>query len=1243
MKWRGVAAVVVGFAALALWAARGLLVAPGLIGLRHDWPIPPYREQFLQAVREHFFIWSERSMGTRYNLYGLPLTSLLFNTPAVLGLDGVVQTRLILLGVIAAAGCSAWFLGRTLNLRRPWVVASSLFYVLTPVLYDKIVSGYIHYMVSYALLPAALALFVRSTRGGTGGRRDLALAGIGTGLTFYQPQFAIMAPLTLLVWTGSRYGTPTFRPYLRSLAFAFLIAFGINATLVVSAISLSLDSFDTSATFVGQTVGYWSVYASRATNLLDSLVLVDRTFFYFLGAVLPNPALPLWVAATALLFGLVYGGTALRLMRGGKRRRLTLFFLSLALTSAWFGKGLGEPLGDTTFFLFVHVPPVQAFREFGHVMALGALGNAGLLGLALERLHQGWRARGFPSPGKVLRLVNLGAVDRLPSGAVAATLTLALVVVYGWPTLSGDFAGNVQTYSIHPEMHSLYLHLASDPEDYRVLWIPMVQPITYPGTRYAGIDPILLWSPKPTFHHGFPVNGALGPLTQFISSTLRENRTEYLGDLLALTSTRYILLRDEPRTAYQNFSAMGILDRGAYDRYANESRIIPAVLEAQRDLHPAQGFQYSQVKVWENPSWLPHLYAAERTFLVVGDLATLVSLSYLKELPEMVAYVGPRPAFLFLSQLPAGADVHGLMERVDGVIVDGDHLQDLALALMPEADRVVFDHLEAYSDLGLPATERWARVQQFWFWRDWHYVASLDDPVMAIGDVPLHLPLAPGSEGEWDVYVKATGGPRGAPLELYRGEESLGRLNLTALEVSPRWYRLGNVTIDAGNRSITLVSRASEEWSRLQNPSFEEGWDVSIDAPVAWSRLAGQVYLDPAIKGGGDFSVRLEAAPGSPASSLVAQPAPALGGARYVLKAWMKNINAEGAAIALEGFDARQDAWVPLTTLLPNASRGTSSHFREVVIDVPETVSLLRPTLVSGVPANATRGSALTWFDEVTVRPDLSDTALHRVALVRPGTLDGGFAAAAQELQTVPFLLVADGGGFRTGAGASGGEALHMEANGTAVQVPQGLPGGSLRVVARTARGPLNLTASVGDATVDLSPLESHPQWAAATGDVALTATSLAITNGDASAVLLDLVAVYATDRSPSGSPAIITGVASKDPTRYQVEVSGGRATTLVFNDAFDRWWRAKGSDGVHEPYLVNGGMMGFWIDLGEGGSVVLEHQQQRTYAAAVAVTVATLASIPLILAVLDPRTQRWWAAGQRALRGILQRVLRQR
>ncbi len=1229
--------------ALAVAMTRNLLLAPGLIGLRHDWPIPAYPGQLLQWLGEHFSMWSVRSLGNRYNLYGLPWTTVALTVPAFLGMDGADASRLLLLGSIATSGLSLSFLTRTLGIPRRWALAASLFYMVTPVFFEKIASGYIHYLVSYALQPAALGLFIRAVPRGAqthSQRRDLVLTGVVTAMTWYQPQFVALLPLELGLWTAFQYRTPVFRPSLRALLLTLLIAVGVNATLVTSGLVIALDSFDTTATPVGQTVGYWTVYASRSTNLAGSLVLVDATFSYFFRTVSLNPLFPLWAAATLALFTMVYIGATLRL-RLGPCRRLTLYFLALCAISAWFGKGLGEPLGDATFFLFVHLPPFQVFREFGHILGMGALGTSGLLALSLETLHGLWGQSRFRH--WMQRLLRWPSSSRRPRvvlrpGASAVGLAVVLIGIYGWPMLTGDFAGNVQAFSLAPDMEGLYDRLARDPGDYRVLWIPMVQPVTYPGARYAGNDPIQLSSPKSTFHPGFPVNGALGPYTQFVGSTLHENRTSYLGDLLSLASTRYVLYRHGPRTAFQNFSVMGIMDRAAYDRYANESDTIPPMLEGQKDLEEDPSFNLPSVRVWTNEQWLPHAYIADRVFLVAGDLSTLVSLAYARELGETSDFLGSRPAFLFLSQLPPISDLKGLLDRVDGVIVDGDHLEDLALALVPSEDRVVFDHLENYADLTRPALDRWARVQQHWFWRDWHYTASLDDPAMAVHLSPLRLVIPPDRAGTWDVNFKGYEGPRSAPLDLYRGGGFLRKIYMNGSAVQSRWFGLGQLYFDPGNLTLTISSRAGVEDNRLVDPSFEEGWDASALAPVSWTLRQGNVTLDPSLAFEGDFSVRLTTPPGQPSSALAGSPVAVLGGGRYIVGAWMKVINGQAAGVAVEGYDSQGGRWKTLATLSPNATQGTAGHLQDMILRLPDGISLLRPVVMAGTPRNTSRGEAVAWFDQVTVKPDLSDSVLSRVALVRPGSLDAARSELAHLLGGRPFLYLRDLGSEKVGTAASDGEVAPIGPGGHVMITPGGLPPVPLRILVRSTGGNGSFSAASGQSIVALSPRTEAPGWSNGSLAVPDQGGELFLGNTQETVVPLDLVVALSADRRPLPAVSTVEDGHPLDPSRYTLVVRGEGRKFIVYNEAFDRWWRATVGERQIEPLMVNGGMMGFWLDPSDGGTVVLEFLPQRAYQVGVTIAVLTLLTAAAFVAMAHPRVRRWWLSGQRAVLAFIHR-----
>ncbi len=189
-------ALVVGFA-----VSWRVLFEPGVIGLVHDWSVPPFAGQNVALLHQLFDGWYRWGLGLAI-AYPLeyPLR-LLLGACGALGLDGRVLSKATVILVPAGSFVALTWLARCCRLpqRAAWV--GGAFYALDPVMLNKLVSGQLTYLLGYAVLPLVPAAFIASIGACTSRSRAwlgaLALGGL-LALTAVQVQLGVLASLVLL-------------------------------------------------------------------------------------------------------------------------------------------------------------------------------------------------------------------------------------------------------------------------------------------------------------------------------------------------------------------------------------------------------------------------------------------------------------------------------------------------------------------------------------------------------------------------------------------------------------------------------------------------------------------------------------------------------------------------------------------------------------------------------------------------------------------------------------------------------------------------------------------------------------------------------------------------------------------------------------------------------------------------------------------------------------------------------------
>jgi hypothetical protein len=978
------------FVTLSLFVVRNLVTTKGMIGLRHDWPTTPFSGQLQQAFLEHFFAWSTRSLGTRYNIYGVPFINLLLDFPSFFGLTGYVQSKLLLIITLLFSGISGWYLAKILRLKNTASLLSGIFYMLTPLLFVKIVSGYVNYLIGYAFQPVILAFFAKSVQTNKINYKAALIAGILYAFSWYQPQFLVMIGVWLASWTLLFVRRASFKFYVKSLIIVLLVATSIDLTVIFSLIDVFV-----SGPGIGPVTDYWTVYASSHSSLLDTLRLVESIFGYFNNAIISGFISPhIWQLVSILMLLIIF--SPLVLPSNITKRKLSLYFSIVAILTIIIGNGTGPPFRDAYILLLNTIPFLQVFREPSHILAMTSLAYSVLLGICIDLLLNKLNKIRFR---KLL----------LSSDFVVGLLIFTVLSVYAYPFYSGDFRGNIQTYDISPSYKDLYDHLIADPAPYRILWVPMSQPISY-GTKYPGLDPMLIYSPKPTFYHGLPATGLQGPYTTFIASTIHENRTAYLEFLLSLASVKYIINRIDVSTKIQHFVPMFNYDPETYNSYLNEKVVVGSLLASQKDIVFNPILSRDNFFVYENPNYLPRVYATDNIVLIVGDLSTLVSLSYTQTFEKIIE---DNAVFVFSSQLNS-KELRSLLPYIKTIVFDNNNIEELIFTYIPEQEKIIINQLGSFANITENPFRRWSSLHYNWWWHNWRCLASLDNPVITKFPSTLKVPLKIQKDAKYELWAKVYFSPRASQLSFHLNNEPIFVLStFSQTEEGFKWIRIcDNLNLTQGDYTLKISSSNGEELlakliliekgvqesyiseieelmkqkdvlniielekmdknpNAVLNPSFEE---MQNDIPVFWSHAKPgfNILMDKTTFWSGRQSLKVytNITSNFTWSWIRGKEFFVNAGETYEIVTHVRYKNVKQTHIVVEGYNSSSNQWVQLVQV-PAGLDGSSDWCEfSYMLKIPQGISKLRVILNAGWVDDAQKGEAITWFDDIIIRPE---------------------------------------------------------------------------------------------------------------------------------------------------------------------------------------------------------------------------------------------------------------------------------
>jgi hypothetical protein len=536
---------------MAILILQVIILSPGTVGFFHDWFIGPFPEMNTYWASSGLYIWDPQ-LGNK--VYGTDWIFKLIVLPFTFFGGEVLSKGLVIL-IVTMSGFGAFCLGRRLKLGPYAAFAAGTFYVLSPIVYTRIVAGHLYYLVAYFLSPIILWSFLKGKENNN--IKYFIISALLLSLAAIQLQFIVMIILILIVFTFIDIKK------IKKGIVGLLIVVSISLVITLSPIVLPQLLVKNSEIPFSPTqlLSYHGL--TRASDLAESFRMLGYAnqpysylnlgtsgdLFETNGGIMPD-----WIFYLDFVLPVI--GFSVLLFR---RDRYTLSFAIIAIVGLFLMKGLNLPFPNIFGFLFLK--GLYIFREIWHLAFLYGFSLTFLMALFLERLVQ----------LKVRLYVK---------SAFCVAVVLIVVISNGYPLLLGNFAGYLQTYSFPSEYRTLYNEKLSNP-NYNTLILPYINPIRYDNLRLEGLDPLITDSSSmilPTILAS-RASPTLGFSTWLLSS-IQENKTTNMGNLLSGFGIEYVVLRKDFVSNYPDYTTLGLIPNFREKWYGQ----MQPFLDSQQDL-----------------------------------------------------------------------------------------------------------------------------------------------------------------------------------------------------------------------------------------------------------------------------------------------------------------------------------------------------------------------------------------------------------------------------------------------------------------------------------------------------------------------------------------------------------------------------------------------------------------------------------------------------------------------------------
>ena len=766
------------FAIIALVMGWNVLTQPGVV-LNHDWDWPPYAVQITEYYDNLPYSWWDTAGGgsdigsSVVSLY----TRLVAYLCGTLGLGGDVISKAYLFLIPFLAGTFMFILCKARKSGMSSFMAG-LFYMLAPALYFRLVSGHMFPLVSYVLLPLIFLLLLKAIESDTAkGRIRYALC-MALLLIFVDQIFSVIICFFVVLYLVLQAGLSGEKE--KSLKRSLMVA----GPLLLAVAALNAPWLG-SVLVEGNGGGQGAVVnlqdldvRSRCAQLYNVLMLSGNPFLWdwYLSSSDSKMILGMYYVASGVSVAFVW--LALLVARRSDRNVMPLCIV--ALVFLLLSLGSNPPIGGLYEWAFVNIPGFYVFREPYKFAIVTSFAYAYLFGCSYEWL----RGR--------LSKTNLafgGIIDRARTATCLIVLLICCLLWVGsYPSLTGDFRGNLHSANFPDEYRETTCWLADQEGEFRTAWLPPDPRIQYEWAPYHQADVMAIFSPKPSLVGGVWLrSGPEKRFVNYIALTMNEYRTKHLGKVLGLGNVQYVLLRrDAMPFDWRDFYSDG---KELEESLLNQDGI--ALIK-----------ESGAMSVYENSHCLPQVWGATHTSVIAGGYQSLLSLSYFSDTSLGDSVI------LFADQL-SPTELLSVLEQADQVIIQDGDICNLVFPLLPAEYRINPSEYCVHQD----KDQYWSQLHHDWWHYYWPYLDTSEEAAFTIGNVALEMPFTTVDSGIHDVWLKLYQGHRGTGLEVSIDDEIIGDID-TKLpnEIGYQWVNLSSdVPLEVGQHSVVIESKGCGE------------------------------------------------------------------------------------------------------------------------------------------------------------------------------------------------------------------------------------------------------------------------------------------------------------------------------------------------------------------------------------------------------------------------------------------------
>jgi hypothetical protein len=506
------------YSSLSLLAFRKVLFIEGSLGYKGDWSLPYFNEQYKNLfISKLLLVLPDGSIALKS--VGQHIIQPILCSMSFFGANGDLITKLFFIFFFGFAGFTmCFFLRKTFNFSNFASLFSGSIYMMNPITFNMIVMGHHKMLFSYSLFPLFLYFFYRMII--INNHKNALLCGIFIGFVLSQEHYIMVLFFFNVLYWIFHYRSLSFKKINNNIL-AWMVGILIQAPFFFLQM---IQIGETSHELKSATI-HWTWFHSP--TFLETLLFKVPTHHYL--STLNGLNMYTYALIASIAF-LIIAISAVLI----KKNHTCIFYLSIVVFSLLIYTGPNAPFSNLTVFLYDEFPFIFSF--FRTTSRIGLLIIPAL---------------------SVLIAVSITYVGKLKiNNQIPIYLILLLLfVIFSVGFYTGDFGfgynkSGVISYTLPSEYHEMYNTYLGKDTNYRVLMIPMTQPMKYPNNdKGHGHDPLLRGAITPYIGDG-PKNQLAMYLVMMLHSPAPKNLSHFLGKY----SIKYVIYRKDFKSVIYKFS-----------------------------------------------------------------------------------------------------------------------------------------------------------------------------------------------------------------------------------------------------------------------------------------------------------------------------------------------------------------------------------------------------------------------------------------------------------------------------------------------------------------------------------------------------------------------------------------------------------------------------------------------------------------------------------------------------------------